>query len=94
MIEKLGCELCRDPDGGLCLPDYGLMPHEHPLKEESGSITIGPTKFIDEVPDNYAPICGDDGITYENACNGCSSGNIETYTLEECVTEVKRSTHM
>ncbi len=42
-------------------------------------------KTADVCSDVYAPVCGDDGITYGNACNGCSSGNIDTYVLGKCV---------
>jgi hypothetical protein len=33
---------------------------------------------------DYTPTCGDDGNTYGNACSGCASGNIDTYTMGEC----------
>ncbi|MBU0727051.1 hypothetical protein KKA95_00015 [Patescibacteria group bacterium] len=33
---------------------------------------------------DYTPVCGDDGVTYGNACTGCASGNIDTYVLGEC----------
>lgn len=32
----------------------------------------------------YMPVCGDDGITYGNACSACSSGNIDSWTMGEC----------
>ncbi len=32
----------------------------------------------------YAPVCGDDGITYGNDCSACASGEIESYVLGEC----------
>ena len=32
----------------------------------------------------YAPVCGDDGVTYGNACGACASGEIDTYTYGEC----------
>ena len=33
---------------------------------------------------DYTPTCGDDQVTYGNACSACSSGNIDTYTMGEC----------
>jgi len=36
---------------------------------------------------DYTPVCGDDGVTYGNACMACASGNIGTYTAGECAEE-------
>jgi len=33
---------------------------------------------------DYTPVCGDDGITYGNACSACSSGEIDAWTEGEC----------
>ena len=33
---------------------------------------------------DYTPVCGDDGVTYGNSCSGCSSGEIDYYTIGEC----------
>lgn len=32
----------------------------------------------------YAPVCGDDGVTYGNICSACASKNIDEYTEGEC----------
>lgn len=32
----------------------------------------------------YNPVCGDDKITYGNACSACASKNIDYYTMGEC----------
>jgi eight-cysteine-cluster-containing protein len=32
----------------------------------------------------YAPVCGDDGVTYGNKCSACASKKINEYTLGEC----------
>jgi len=36
---------------------------------------------------DYTPVCGDDGVTYGNACGGCASGNIDKYLPGECPEE-------
>ena len=36
---------------------------------------------------DYTPVCGNDDITYGNACGACASGNVETYTSGECTSE-------
>jgi len=33
---------------------------------------------------DYTPVCGDDDMTYGNACAACSSQNIEWYKMGEC----------
>jgi hypothetical protein len=33
---------------------------------------------------DYTPVCGDDGVTYGNKCQGCASKKIETYVPGEC----------
>ncbi len=33
---------------------------------------------------DYTPVCGDDGMTYGNACSACSTLNIEWYKMGEC----------
>ena len=33
---------------------------------------------------DYTPVCGDDNVTYGNACQACASGNVDTYTPGEC----------
>jgi len=32
----------------------------------------------------YMPVCGDDGMTYGNACAACASQNIDGYREGEC----------
>ena len=32
----------------------------------------------------YFPVCGNDGVTYGNACSACASQNVESYKLGEC----------
>lgn len=32
----------------------------------------------------YFPVCGNDGLTYGNACSACASQNVESYKLGEC----------
>jgi hypothetical protein len=32
----------------------------------------------------YFPVCGDNGVTYGNACSACASQNVESYKLGEC----------
>ena len=33
---------------------------------------------------DYTPVCGDDSITYGNACGACASGNVDSYLEGEC----------
>jgi hypothetical protein len=32
----------------------------------------------------YAPVCGNNGVTYGNDCIACSSGEIDSYVMGEC----------
>ena len=58
---------------------------EEDAEEISGITCTVEEKDADVCPDNYAPVCGDDGVPYGNACNACASGNIDTYVPGECV---------
>ena len=33
---------------------------------------------------DYTPVCGNDNVTYGNACAACSSKSIEWYKMGEC----------
>ena len=33
---------------------------------------------------DYSPVCGDDGVTYGNACGACASGSINYHVSGEC----------
>lgn len=33
----------------------------------------------------YVPVCGDDGVTYGNACEACASGNINLHSQGACI---------
>lgn len=37
---------------------------------------------------DYTPVCGDDGMTYSNACSACASQNIDWYKMGECEEEI------
>ena len=32
----------------------------------------------------YFPVCGDNGVTYGNACSACASQEIDSYKNGEC----------
>ncbi len=32
----------------------------------------------------YNPVCGDDGVTYSNACEACAGGKVDAYIPGEC----------
>lgn len=62
----------------------GEEGEEEPI---AGEICTDKEKAVGICPDNYAPVCGDDGATYGNACEACASGNINTFTPGECPVE-------
>ena len=41
-------------------------------------------KSVEKCSGGYAPVCGNNGVTYTNACTACVSGNIEYWTWEGC----------
>ena len=76
-----GCTACSSEE----IDSYveGDCPTLESVNQESVSCTTE-QKFANACTLEYAPVCGDDGKEYGNACGACSSGEIESYTFGEC----------
>lgn len=55
----MSCEFCTDEDGEVCLPIYGLAPHEH-----IGESIIGSTHILpkEQYPPYFEPDPEEDGM--------------------------------
>jgi hypothetical protein len=72
----MACEMCTDPDGNSCFPDYGPAPHTCFYKIPGAAIGQSVTLPRDQWPDNFqedpeVPGCG----TYW--CSHCGEGKPE-----------------
>ena len=69
-----GCTACSE--GVESYIEGECEPDSHTCTEEE--------KQAEMCTLDYKPVCGDDGTTYGNACQACSSGKINTWTEGEC----------
>jgi hypothetical protein len=59
---------------------------ESPIEDADGKhICTAEEKQAEICTMDYTPVCGDNGITYGNACSACASGEIDFYIQGECV---------
>ncbi|MFH2021021.1 MAG: Kazal-type serine protease inhibitor [archaeon] len=75
---------CKTPDGKSFTQviDNGLEPEPNPFLD----CTLE-QKNAQACTYDYTPVCGDNGITYGNACGACASKQIDSYMPGECLQE-------
>jgi len=91
-----GCNTCRvmENDEVACTRMF-CEEYDEPrcLDEEVEYITCTEDQKAAEICTmDYTPVCGDDEVTYGNACMGCASGNIDTYVMGECASQESEET--
>lgn len=57
-------------------------------KDSSSIVCTEAQKTAEICTMDYTPVCGDDNITYGNACSACASQNIDSYKMWECIVDV------
>ncbi|MBU0577454.1 hypothetical protein KJ742_00215 [Patescibacteria group bacterium] len=67
---------------------FGDDEEEADEEETSSQTCTEEQKAAEICTMDYTPVCGDDGVTYGNACGACASGNVDTYVKGECGEEV------
>jgi hypothetical protein len=78
-------ELNHEPGSiTVVLEDNSFSEPENPVQEEDKVYCTSEQKQAEMCYLIYAPVCGDNGITYGNDCQACASGEIEYYTNGEC----------
>ncbi len=61
-----------------------LPPPREPAEPSLRHVCGEEEKRLDVCAQVYEPVCGNDGETYSNACEACTSGNVESYLLGAC----------
>lgn len=73
--------ICTFADGSSC-EEWAYFRGECPPFRHT--CTAG-EKAAEACTMEYVPVCGDDGVTYGNACSACASNNITSWTHGDCL---------
>jgi|GEM_PF-868715 len=72
------------PEEGLPLGPGPVIINETEEYETEKHYCTQAEKSVEKCSGGNAPVCGDNGITYTNACTACVSGNIDYWTWGGC----------
>jgi putative hemolysin len=72
--------MCTLKDGVVC-EEWAYFKGECPPQRH---ICTDEEKKAEACTMEYLPVCGDNGVTYGNACSACASNNITLWTHGKC----------
>lgn len=76
---------------GICVFENGIECEEWAFFRQECSNELPEVTYCSEQDKlaeictlDYTPVCGDDGVTYGNACAACVVPVVQSYTMGEC----------